>query len=209
MADKLSRTVFLKNLGKITYKKAFAIQKELVRGSLDCLKLNKQKMSRNTLIICEHYPVYTVGIQNKKDTTFHLNERQRLLRLGADFEFTNRGGLTTFHGPGQLVCYPVLNLAYFRKSVKWYVEQLERTLIETCRRFDLTAGTTSDTGVWIDDNKIAAIGEDDCQYYHISSEAIRRVQICTTQIATFGIGVFRGASPLLQGFITYYSGRRC
>ena len=156
----MTRTVFLKNLGKISYAKAFSFQKELVRAHLDVLKSSKQIKSRNILIICEHYPVYTVGIQNKKDAKFYLNEKQRLIRLGADFEFSNRGGLTTFHGPGQLVCYPILNLAYFSKNMKWYVAQLENTLINTCRSFGLNASTTEDTGVWIGNSKIAAIGED-------------------------------------------------
>lgn len=57
---------------------------------------------------------------------------QRLKSLGADFKKTNRGGLITFHGPGQLVAYPVLNLKHFKTSVRWYVTNLEQTIIELC-----------------------------------------------------------------------------
>uniref|UniRef100_A0A9J7XDQ5 lipoyl(octanoyl) transferase n=1 Tax=Cyprinus carpio carpio TaxID=630221 RepID=A0A9J7XDQ5_CYPCA len=70
----------------------------------------------------------------------------------------SRGGLITFHGPGQLVCYPVLNLGCFRKSVRWYVCELERTVIKTCAQFGIEASTSPDTGVWAGDNKICAIG---------------------------------------------------
>uniref|UniRef100_A0A8C1II11 lipoyl(octanoyl) transferase n=1 Tax=Cyprinus carpio TaxID=7962 RepID=A0A8C1II11_CYPCA len=70
----------------------------------------------------------------------------------------SRGGLITFHGPGQLVCYPVLNLGCFRKSVRWYVCELERTVIKTCGQFGIEASTSPDTGVWAGDNKICAIG---------------------------------------------------
>ena len=84
---------------------------------------------------------FTLGVKGL------TNSWKRLEKLGAEFHYTNRGGLVTFHGPGQLVCYPVLNLACFKKSVRWYVACLEKTLVETCGRFDVDATTTCDTGV--------------------------------------------------------------
>lgn len=87
------------------------------------------------------------------------DEEYRLKNLGAEFHRTNRGGLITFHGPGQLVVYPVLNLNHFRPSMKWYIATLEQTIINTCRRFGIQAQTTTDTGVWVEDRKIASIGE--------------------------------------------------
>ena len=73
--------------------------------------------------------------------------------------FTNRWGLLTFNSSGQLVCYPIFNLDSFKKNLRWYVASLENTLIETCKRFDVQAATTCDSGVWVKDNKIAAVGE--------------------------------------------------
>ena len=71
---------------------------------------------------------------------------------------TNRGGLITFHGPGQLVAYPILNLRNFTPSMRRYIATLENTIINTCSRFGVNAGTTEHTGVWVGDRKIAAIG---------------------------------------------------
>lgn len=82
----------------------------------------------------------------------------QLRLLGADIHRTNRGGLITFHGPGQLVCYPVLNLGSFKKSVRWYVCQLEKTVIRLCSKFGIKASTSPHTGVWVGDNKICAVG---------------------------------------------------
>ena len=79
--------------------------------------------------------------------------------LGAEFYRTNRGGLITFHGPGQLVAYPILNLADFTKSMKWYLCKLEETVIRTCSNsFGIEAGRSPDTGVWVGNNKICAMG---------------------------------------------------
>lgn len=78
--------------------------------------------------------------------------------LGAEFYRTNRGGLITFHGPGQLVVYPILDLKSFNKSMKWYICKLEKTVIEVCKSFGVEAERSSDTGVWVKNNKICAIG---------------------------------------------------
>jgi len=83
--------------------------------------------------------------------------------LGVEFERTNRGGLITFHGPGQLVAYPVISLKHFRLGMKAYIGRLEDTIISACRSFSVTAETSREhTGVWIGDSKIAAIGKNMC-----------------------------------------------
>lgn len=109
----------------------------------------------NTLVVLEHEPVYTVGIRNKRYTE---KDEKKLKSLGADFCKTNRGGLITFHGPGQLVAYPVLDLKQFRTSIRWYVQQVERMVIRVCAELGIKAGTSPDTGVWVGDRKICAIG---------------------------------------------------
>ncbi|KAL6471255.1 hypothetical protein MHYP_G00199050 [Metynnis hypsauchen] len=138
------------NLGRIAYRSALQIQQHYIKQHFD-----SSSQIPNTLLLCEHYPVYTVGIRR---APYPAEEEQRLKDLGADFFRTNRGGLITFHGPGQLVCYPILNLGCFKKSVRWYVCELERTVIEMCGKFRIKASTSPDTGVWVGNNKICAIG---------------------------------------------------
>ncbi|XP_068733835.1 octanoyl-[acyl-carrier-protein]:protein N-octanoyltransferase LIPT2, mitochondrial-like [Montipora capricornis] len=149
------RLVFARKLEKLAYLPALEVQNSIAKKHLDKIKTKGTNGAKNVLLFYEHYPVFTIGIRNR---SVDLEEKERLEKLGAEFHYTNRGGLLTFHGPGQLVCYPILNLAYFKKSLKWYVASLERTLVETCKRFNVEATTTCDTGVWVKDNKIAAIG---------------------------------------------------
>lgn len=147
----MSRVVHVLRTGKLSYQKSLNLQK-----TVSSIVLNDQTGSLpNALILTEHDPVYTVGIWTK---SYGPEEEQRLKMLGADFFRTNRGGLITFHGPGQLVAYPVLNLKNFQPSVRWYVCHIEKTVIDLCRRYGIRAGTTQDTGVWVEDRKICAIG---------------------------------------------------
>ncbi|XP_019544054.3 putative lipoyltransferase 2, mitochondrial [Aedes albopictus] len=144
----MSRVVHVLRAGKLGYQKSLNLQK-VVSSAV----LNGEQP--NVLILTEHDPVYTVGIRTK---SYGSEEEHRLRELGAEFFRTNRGGLITFHGPGQLVAYPVLNLKHFQPSVRWYVCHIEKTVIDLCRRYGLKAGTTEDTGVWIGNRKICAIG---------------------------------------------------
>nr|CAG8562878.1 15638_t:CDS:2 [Entrophospora candida] len=82
----------------------------------------------------------------------------RLKKLGAEYFRTLRGGKITFHGPGQLVCYPILNLNNFKLSVRSYVASIEKLIIDTCSEYEIKARTTKDTGVWVENEKICAIG---------------------------------------------------
>ncbi|XP_001653907.2 putative lipoyltransferase 2, mitochondrial [Aedes aegypti] len=144
----MSRVVHILRAGKLSYQKSLNLQK-----TVSSAVLNGDQS--NVLILTEHDPVYTVGIRTK---SYGPEEERRLKALGAEFFRTNRGGLITFHGPGQLVAYPVLNLKNFQPSVRWYVCHIEKTVIDLCRRYGLKAATTEDTGVWIGDRKICAIG---------------------------------------------------
>lgn len=112
-------------------------------------------LSKTPFPICT---VYTIGIRT---SGYPPSEEERLKALGAEFYRTNRGGLITFHGPGQLVGYPILNLAYpgLKKSMKWYLCKLEETVIRTCTdAFGIPAGRSPDTGVWVGNDKICAMG---------------------------------------------------
>ncbi|EFN82031.1 putative lipoyltransferase 2, mitochondrial [Harpegnathos saltator] len=132
----------------------------------------------NTLVILEHKPVYTVGIRDK---VYTVEEETKLKNLGAEFWRTNRGGLITFHGPGQLVAYPILDLKQFRTSVKWYVEQLERMIIHLCAEFGIKAETSPHTGVWVENRKICAIGIHGSRYITTHGLALN----CNTDLTWF------------------------
>jgi lipoate-protein ligase B len=113
----------------------------------------------HTLLLLEHKPCYTVGRrlgpQNCK------NEEERLSKLGAEFIYSKRGGEITFHGPGQLVGYPIMNLKGLEEhyGVRKYIDCIQDILIETCLDFNVKTMVTKDTGVWVNDQKkIAAIG---------------------------------------------------
>jgi len=143
-----NRSVTLIKAGTLCYTQGLALQHKLVTIS--------KTHRTNYIILCEHEPVYTFGKrQSKLDMS---NEVERLSKLGAQCEVIDRGGLTTFHGPGQLVCYPILNLHNFKRSAKWYVNTLEDTIINTCTKFKVSAVRNEHVGIWVGDNKVAAIG---------------------------------------------------
>ncbi|KAK6195818.1 hypothetical protein SNE40_001171 [Patella caerulea] len=149
------RVVNVINLGRMGYLRANDVQMRHARQLLDELAGKPSSKGTNVLLLVEHTPVYTVGVRNQQ---YSPEDAFRLKSLGAEYYKTNRGGLITFHGPGQLVAYPVLNLQHFKPSMKWYISALENTLIKTCQKFGITARTTADTGVWVEDRKIASIG---------------------------------------------------
>ncbi|CAG8536576.1 11254_t:CDS:2, partial [Diversispora eburnea] len=123
-------------LSQISYIKALNLQRFLVQSKLDSI-------SSDFLLLLQHPPTYTTG---RRDLNNNDNKE------------TLRGGQTTFHGPGQLVGYPILNLRNFGLSVRNYVCAIEHVIIKTCETFNINAQTTEHTGVWIDNEKICAIG---------------------------------------------------
>lgn len=147
----LRPTVQVLRAGLITYQQGLNLQKAIASKFVD----NDDKLFKNILILCEHFPVYTIGIRSKDYTD---EDEKHLKSLGAEFYRTNRGGLITFHGPGQLMVYPIINLKQFKPSVRWYVCHLEQTVISLCKEYGLSAKTTEDTGVWIGNEKICAMG---------------------------------------------------
>jgi len=155
-------TVKIIRLGLLPYQAGYRLQEHLVSEIKHGVKTGDSNL--NLLLLLEHYPVYTTGIRSKEYTT---QEETRLKNLGADFVRTNRGGLITFHGPGQLVAYPILNLNNFipqvhrRKAalgMKWYVNTLEQVVIKTISCYGLEGQRSPHTGVWVGDNKICAMG---------------------------------------------------
>uniref|UniRef100_A0A914XCM0 Octanoyl-[acyl-carrier-protein]:protein N-octanoyltransferase LIPT2, mitochondrial n=1 Tax=Plectus sambesii TaxID=2011161 RepID=A0A914XCM0_9BILA len=158
--------VFAQWLGRLPYGEALSVQQSRVNQLVAAKKSPSPSTPKvNHLLILEHPPVYTVGLRSH---VYSESEETRLRALGADFYRTNRGGLITFHGPGQLVAYPILNLADFRPGdrsvgVRRFVELIELTMIKTVAEFGVVGTTSPHTGVWVGDDeasqrKIAAIG---------------------------------------------------
>ncbi len=139
--------------GRLSYASGLKLQNCIVNFMKNTVSQNDTLAG--ILILTEHNPVYTVGIRN---TCYGPEYAKNLRDLGAEFFETNRGGLVTFHGPGQLVSYPILNLTKFQPSVRWYVKQLENTIINVCKEYGLMAYTSPYTGVWVNDKKICAMG---------------------------------------------------
>jgi len=116
----------------------------------------------NYLITCEHPHVYTLG-RSGKDQNMLIGEEQ-LKRIGATLYHIDRGGDITYHGPGQIVCYPILNLEDYSLGLKEYVHVLEQAVINVCSHYGITASRLAGaTGVWLDidsprTRKICAIG---------------------------------------------------
>jgi len=108
--------------GVVQYKKAYRMQK--------ILSSKIQESGQNVVLLVEHPPVYTIGIRTNQYST---EEEEKLKLLGADFHRTNRGGLITFHGPGQLVAYPIVNLKNYGLGIRTYVCKLEKAVMQTCK----------------------------------------------------------------------------
>ncbi|CAG9532457.1 unnamed protein product [Cercopithifilaria johnstoni] len=155
-------------LGRITYADGLKQQRYHVDKLLASRKARPDLIKKIYLLLLEHTPVYTVGIRHFQ---YNENEENRLKKLGADFYRTKRGGLITFHGPGQLVVYPIVDLHLLHVKgpdqnstavgVRRYVYLIEEVIIKTVRSFGLLgAGRSPNTGVWLANGmrKIAAIG---------------------------------------------------
>ena len=162
-------------LGRLSYETGLRLQKTLAEQHH--LKTRNNSIC-NTLVLLEHYPVYTVGMRSKG---YDKEDEKKLKDLGAEFYRTNRGGLITFHGPGQLVVYPIINLKDFKGGIKWYVCQIEKMIIRLCAEFGIEGKTSPDTGVWVNDNKICAIGIHGSRYITTHGLALN----CNTDLRWF------------------------
>ena len=110
----------------------------------------------NHIIMCEHPHVYTLG-RSGKENNMLLSEEQ-LKAIDASFTILTGGGDITYHGPGQLVCYPILNLEEFRLGLKEYVHLLEEAVIRVCASYGIEAGRLEKaTGVWLEGNRLVPV----------------------------------------------------
>jgi len=129
------------DLGFIGYAEAYALQRRVVAA-------RKAEAIQDVLLLCQHPHVITQGRNGKRE---HLLAGEQVLRQkGVEFYETSRGGDVTYHGPGQMVGYPILNLAAIRRDVVWYVRMLEEVMIRASADFGVTAAReTGKTGVWV------------------------------------------------------------
>ena len=138
--------IIIKDLGQRSYKEVLNLQKKMQQQRID-------KEIYDTLILVEHEPVYTLG---KNASMNHLLQ-SRDKSVGV-FNI-ERGGDITFHGPGQLVGYPIIDLSNYKKSVSWYMRKLEQLTIDVLFEFGIIATRIQGlTGVWVGQEKIAAQG---------------------------------------------------
>ena len=146
MIETQTDQILVQNIGRKSYKAVWDLQKEM----------QQQRINGNiedTLILVEHDPVYTLGKNANEDHLLQSRDES------VDVFNIERGGDITFHGPGQLVGYPILNLSNYKKSVSWYMRTLEQVLIDTLIEFKIIAQRNEGlTGVWVGDEKIAALG---------------------------------------------------
>ena len=144
------RNCCLRQLGRIDYAAALELQQQLATG-------RKQGTVSDHLLLLEHPHVITLGRNGHMENL--LAGDDVLERAGIGFYPTDRGGDVTYHGPGQLVGYPILDLRDWQRDVGAYVRGLEQALIDTLADYGIAAGRIPKlTGVWVGERKIAAIG---------------------------------------------------
>jgi lipoate-protein ligase B len=143
-------TVF--KLGLTSYDEALSFQFELVE------RVRESKGRNSFLMLLEHQPVITLG----KNANGHniLASPESLKKQGIQVKTLDRGGDVTYHGPGQLVGYPIIQMAYHKKTLRAYVRLLEQALIQTLAGFDVEAkaGENGSAGIWVGGSKIGFIG---------------------------------------------------
>ncbi|HVI49163.1 MAG TPA: lipoyl(octanoyl) transferase LipB [Chitinophaga sp.] len=164
--EKIRQEIILKDLGIIDYQQAWDYQEQLLKANVQLKQQFPEEHPRpttNYLLFCEHPPVYTIGKSGHMEHL--LLTEQQLEERGISFVPTNRGGDITFHGPGQIVGYPILDLENFFTDIGKYLRCLEEVIIRTLAEYGVTGDRSAgETGVWLDPHdkgrarKICAMG---------------------------------------------------
>lgn len=162
----MSQKVIYEDLGLIDYKEAWDYQEQLFRSTID-LKIKRRNEesnddTKNYVLFCQHPHVYTLGKSGKKEHL--LLDDDGLSEHSAKYYEINRGGDITYHGPGQLVVYPILDLDHFFTDIHKYMRYLEEAVIDTLAEYGIDGARVDGlTGVWIEGDtpnarKICAMG---------------------------------------------------
>jgi lipoyl(octanoyl) transferase len=158
-----SRSIVVCHLGRVPYERAWALQEAVQERLIAAKRAEPPETVPHVLLLLEHPPVYTLGKSGDADNL--LVSEERLTDLGAEFHRIGRGGDVTFHGPGQLVGYPLFDLDRFFTDLGRYLRALEEVILRTCADYG-ALGTRVDgrTGVWVgpdeqgQERKICAMG---------------------------------------------------
>lgn len=146
------RVLEVRRLGLVRYAEALAMQRALVEE-------RRADRVPDLLLLLEHPPVITLGVRTHGGRANILATAERLAELGVELHETGRGGDVTYHGPGQVVGYPILDLRPDRCDVHRYVRDIEEVMIRVCADYGVVAGRTPGlTGTWVGAEKIGAIG---------------------------------------------------
>jgi lipoyl(octanoyl) transferase len=145
--------ILFEDLGIIEYDKAWEYQKSCHQSIVQAAVRNDNSHALYRLLFCEHPHVYTLG-KNGQETNLLVNP-EYLKSIGATFYKTDRGGDITYHGPGQIVGYPIINLEQMKMGIRMYIQNLEGCIILALKDFGITAERMPGaTGVWLDTTKI-------------------------------------------------------
>jgi lipoyl(octanoyl) transferase len=175
-------TCLIVDLGFIGYAEAFELQKRVVAA-------RKADAIGDVLLLCEHPHVITLGRSGKRENL--LASDHVLAQKGVEFHATNRGGDITYHGPGQIVGYPVIRLSEIRRDVVWYVRMLEELMIRACADFGITARREEGkSGAWIDSAAVNEKTEDSPQRTQ-SSQSLRKAEAEAEKIGAIGVHISR------------------
>ena len=161
-----NKKIILRDIGKSSFSDAWEYQEDIFKKIIDQKiknRSNENKMETNNfLIVTEHDPVYTIG--KSGDISNLLLNDDEMKKQGIEFYKINRGGDITYHGPGQIMGYPIIDLDNFFTDINLYLRKLEEVIINTLESYDLEGFTIKgETGVWVKDNnglskKVCAFG---------------------------------------------------
>jgi lipoyl(octanoyl) transferase len=148
----VSRALEVRRLGVVPYAEALALQRALVEE-------RRAGTASDVLLLLQHPPVITLGVKVDDSRAHILAAPARLAELGLEVHETGRGGDVTYHGPGQVVGYPIVDLRPDRQDVHRYVRDIEEVMIRVCGDYGIVAGRIQGlTGTWVGADKIGAIG---------------------------------------------------
>lgn len=157
----MKQSIFFKDLGRQSYKEVWDLQETLLKEKV--AQKQNDIQPKHELLFVEHNPVYTLG--KSGDASNMLLSLQERTNRGIEYFHINRGGDITFHGPGQIVGYPIFDLSQFKTDLGWYLRSLEEVVILTLQQYSIEGERSKgETGVWIDahkkghERKICAIG---------------------------------------------------
>ncbi|ASZ11508.1 lipoyl(octanoyl) transferase LipB [Chitinophaga pendula] len=154
--NNVKQLIHTDDLGIVAYQAAWEYQERLLQQNIQLKVAAAGGPAETThhLLLCEHPPVYTIGKSGKMKNL--LISEEEMQEKGIAFAPTNRGGDITFHGPGQIVGYPILDLERFFTDIGKYLRSLEEVIIRTLAEFEINAGRSAgETGVWLDPDDIS------------------------------------------------------